>query len=160
MSRRAEPRDPTARAAIQRNHDDPIGMALAQLRPIEAQFLVAHLAFQVPVAVLVRVYVAGLADVMPDFDYVGHVNGMLARGTTKLRKALAEANPAGDDLVLDWENSSAVQKLGREIGATTMYPCQFCRRETISAVQPVGRRRTYCSNACRQAAYRQRRAQS
>jgi hypothetical protein len=156
VSRRVRQQDPTAQAAINSPHDDPIGVALGELEPRDAIFLVAHTAFQIPIAILVRALKRVTALPITEQDLTGCVNDILARGADQLRAALDES--IGDLADLNWATSPKVQQIGRDIGLTNLEPCRYCGREAIALVQPVGRYRQYCSNSCRQAAYRRRRS--
>jgi len=141
--------DPTVRAVLSRQEDDPLGRALAGLPTIEAQFTVASLAYQVPVAVLVEAFKENVVRLIHNYDYLGHVRGMLAHAQRHMHDALAAA-----EIPDDWTTSPSVQKIGRELGLTSLRPCRHCGVDKIKPITPKGRRRQYCSNSCRQAAYR------
>ncbi|GAA4660266.1 hypothetical protein [Amycolatopsis dongchuanensis] len=147
--------DPTARAAIQHGDQDVLGLALAKLKKTEAELVVLRYGFSVPVAVLVRMY-RGPTGGIPDYDYLGHVHGLLAGAVDGLAEYLREGDLAPEDL--DWQSSAAVRNIGARFRVDQLLPCAHCRQRKISVINPRGRPREYCSAACKQAAYRERRS--
>ncbi|ATE52665.1 hypothetical protein [Actinosynnema pretiosum] len=145
--------DPTARAAL-RNDDDVLGLALAQLNANDAAFLILHHCFKVPVAALTKTWVANGVPLIPDYDYLGHVHGMLDHARFSVASYLEEQGITWEDL--DWQSSAAVRAIGDRYGVDRLLPCADCGQDKIPIIAPGGRPREYCSNACRQSAYRKR----
>ncbi|MGW7536672.1 hypothetical protein [Amycolatopsis sp. NPDC054798] len=149
--------DPTAKAAIHSSDNDPLGSALAQMKAYVADFVVLRDAFEVPVTILVRLFKARVARVLPDYDYLGRMHGILRSGRRQLRQLLQENGISNEEL--DWHSSPAVRKIGSRHGVDGVLICQHCRQPKIPVLgKPTGRPREYCSSSCRQAAYRERRA--
>ncbi|MFE3177581.1 hypothetical protein ACFXPA_23920 [Amycolatopsis sp. NPDC059090] len=149
--------DPTAKAAIHSSDDDVVGVALAQMTGYVADFVVLHDAFEVPVATLVRLFKARAVRVLDDYDYLGRTHSILRSGRRQLRELLLERGLAEDEL--DWNSSPAVRKIGSRHGVDTLLECRHCRQSKIPVLgKQTGRPREYCSPSCKQAAYRERRA--
>ncbi|WP_406641417.1 hypothetical protein [Amycolatopsis sp. WGS_07] len=149
--------DPTAKAAIHSSYDDVLGSALAQMTGHVADFVVLREAFEVPVAILVRLFKARAVRVLDDYDYLGHMHSLLYSGRSQLRELLEERGLTEDEL--DWHSSPAVRKIGSRHGVDTLLECRHCRQPKIPVLgKPTGRPREYCSSSCKQAAYRERRA--
>ncbi|ANN20281.1 hypothetical protein SD37_34915 [Amycolatopsis orientalis] len=148
--------DPTARAAIHSGNGDVLGAALAQLEGNDADIIVLREAFEVPMTVIIRLYKATRQQVLPDFDYLGHVHGIMAGARHQVRDFLAQEGFTADDL--DWHNSAAVRDIGARYRVHHLVPCQHCGDSKIPMLSRTGRPREYCSDACRQAAYRRRQA--
>lgn len=150
--------DPTAKAALHSGDSDVLGQALAQLDDkCMAEFLVLHEAFEVPVAALARLLKLKLSAFFGRYDYVGDVRCTLYTGRIRLREYLSEVGLSPADL--DWHSSAAVREIGRRLKVDRTRPCAHCGESKLDMVEPRGRPREYCSNPCRQAAYRRRRAE-
>jgi hypothetical protein len=150
--------DPTARAAIEQV--DVLGLALNQLEPLEARYLVAHVAYQVPISVLVRAYIETRAHPLPDYDYLRCVRSIIMIARRRVRDFLAKTGLDESSEDIFWKTSPTVRTIAAQCGITELQPCAHCGRCEISVVTPTGRPREYCSNSCRQAAYRIRRSNS
>jgi hypothetical protein len=150
------PSDPTANAAIRSGDDDVLGFALDELDEIDAVFIVLRDSFEVPIAGLVRFLKASSKNVIPNYDYLGHVRSMLAGAREQLSRAIAKSGLVREDL--DWQSSRAVRDIGARHGVNLLRPCGHCLQQKISVGGSMGRPREYCSNSCRQAAYRRRQA--
>ncbi|MFE5566107.1 hypothetical protein ACFQ68_14070 [Amycolatopsis japonica] len=148
--------DPTAMAAIHSGDGDVLGAALAQLEGNDADIIVLREAFEVPMTVIIRLYKATRQRVLPDFDYLGHVHGIMAGTRLQVRDFLAQQGFTADDL--DWHSSPTVRDIGARYRVHHRVPCLHCGHSRIPILTRTGRPREYCSNACRQAAYRGRRA--
>lgn len=149
--------DPTAKAAIHSSDHDVLGSALGQMEPYVADFVVLRHAFSVPVSILVRLFKSRVVRVLPDYDYLGNMHGILYSGRMRLHELLQETGITEEEL--DWHSSQAVRKIGTRHGVEGVFRCQHCRQPKIPVLgKPTGRPREYCSTSFRQAAYRERRA--
>jgi len=149
--------DPTAAAAIQSNDSDVLGSALAQLDDYAIDFVVLRYAFDVPWSALVRLFKARSAQVLPDYDYLGRMHNIVGWGRRQLGTFLGEKGISAEDL--NWLDSAAVRAIGTKYHIHDLVECNHCHRRKIPILgEPTGRPREYCSNPCRQAAYRKRKA--
>ncbi|MFK0250494.1 hypothetical protein ACIQUM_37855 [Amycolatopsis azurea] len=148
--------DPTARAAIHSGDGDVLGSALAELAGNDADIIVLREAFEVPMTVIVRLYKATRRRLLPDFDYLGHVHGIMETARRRVREFLAQEGFTTEDL--DWHSSPIVRDIGARYRVHHLVACLHCDHSRIPILSRTGRPREYCSAACRQAAYRRRRA--
>ncbi|WP_033290311.1 hypothetical protein [Amycolatopsis jejuensis] len=150
------PADPTAKAALHSGDNDILGAALAQLNERDAVYVALHYGFDVPVAALVRLFKARSTRLIHNYDYLGHMHDVLATGRNRLGELLRDSGLTPGDL--DWQRSRAVRDIGTQHRVEQLVPCMHCRQQKLPLITSSGRPRRYCSDSCRQAAYRKRRA--